>query len=204
MISGLEVDLLMSHLACADEDVPQNSQQLHAFCEVSEVIAHRQLSLANSAGIALGQDFAFDLTRPGLALYGGIPRPELEGIIRQVAYPEAAVLQIRELQPGDTVGYNARFTAEKPMRVATVSIGYADGFLRARGAACALQHEGHDLPVMGQVSMDMIVVDCSANANLKEGDFLSVLFDLPRESQRSGLSQYELLTTIGSRFEIRS
>jgi alanine racemase len=202
LVAALDIDVLMSHLACADEDTPRNAQQLQAFREVSSAIAHRQLSLANSAGIAIGQDYAFDLTRPGLALYGGVPRPELEGVIRQVAFPEAAVLQIRDLQPGDSIGYNARFTAETPVHVATVSIGYADGFLRARGPACALQHEGRDLPVLGQVSMDMIVVDCAAAPDVRESDFLSVPFDLPRESERSGLSQYELLTTLGSRFDV--
>jgi alanine racemase len=201
LVATLDVDILMSHLACADEDTPQNTRQLRSFSEVSASIAHRQRSLANSAGIALGQDYAFDLTRPGLALYGGIPRPELAGTIRQVAFPEAAILQVRDLHAGDAVGYNARFTAAKTMRVATVSIGYADGFLRARGAACALQHEGRELPVLGQVSMDMIVVDCTVAPDLRAGDFLSVPFDLPREAARSGLSQYELLTTIGSRFD---
>lgn len=202
LIASLDIDMLMSHLACADEDAPQNARQLQAFRDVSAGIAHRQRSLANSAGIALGQDYAFDLTRPGLALYGGVPRPELQGVIRQVAYPEAAILQVRDLQAGDGVGYNARFTATEPMRVATVSIGYADGFLRARGGACALQHGGREMPVLGQVSMDMIVVDCTAAPDLVAGDFLSVPFNLPREAGRSGLSQYELLTTIGSRFDV--
>ncbi|TIX50070.1 alanine racemase [Alteraurantiacibacter aquimixticola] len=200
-VAALEVDVLMSHLASADEDVLLNALQLERFSEVAPLISHKALSLANSAGIALGSDYAFDLTRPGLALYGGIPRPELEGVIRQVAFPEAAVIQRRRISAGDSVGYNALFTATREMEVATVSIGYADGFLRSRGPGTMLHFEGHPLPVIGRVSMDMIVVDCSTCETLREGDFLAIPFALPQVSAASGLSQYELLTTLGSRFD---
>ncbi|MGZ5792458.1 MAG: alanine racemase, partial [Croceibacterium sp.] len=130
LIARLEIDTLLSHLASADEDSPQNAAQRKRFEDVAPHIAHRRRSLANSAGIALGRDYAYNLTRPGLALYGGVPRPELTDAIHQVAHPQAAVLQLRDLSPGDSVGYNATFTAERPMRAATVSLGYADGFLR--------------------------------------------------------------------------
>ncbi|MDY7098369.1 MAG: alanine racemase, partial [Pseudomonadota bacterium] len=132
-IRQLKIDALMSHLASADEDLPSNKAQKDALASLSGSIAHKRMSLANSAGIALGSDFAFDLTRPGLALYGGVPRPELAGTIAQVAYPQAQIIQTRTLSAGDQVGYNAEFTATKTMRVGTVSIGYADGFLRSRG-----------------------------------------------------------------------
>lgn len=200
-IARLQVHTLMSHLASADEDSAKNDQQLAAFRDAIAAVPAREYSLANSAGIALGSDYAFDLTRPGLALYGGIPRPELAGQIRQVVFPEAAVMQIRELGPGDSVGYNARFVAGQNMRVATVSLGYADGFLRARGPGGVLLHQDCELPILGLVSMDMIVLDCSALPQLREGDFLQVPFDLPGVAEASGFSQYELLTTLGHRFE---
>ena len=199
-IAALEIDTLMSHLACADEDSAMNARQLEAFRQVSGQVHSRRRSFANSAGIVLGLEYHFDMTRPGLALYGGIPRPELARDIAQVAFPEAAVLQLRDLSAGQAIGYNATFTAPDTMRVATVSIGYADGFLRARGKGVALQHDGRELPILGRVSMDMVVVDCAAAPDLREGDFLSIPFDLPSISRACGLSQYELLTTLGNRF----
>ena len=199
-IAALEVDVLMSHLASADEYSPLNSTQLARFHEVCAAIPAQRRSLANSAGIALGSEFAFDLTRPGLSLYGGIPRGELASDIRQVAYPQAAIIQVRELVAGDSVGYNATFTASGSMRAGIVSLGYADGFLRARGPGGALHHGAARLPLLGKVSMDMIVVDLSAAPDLREGDWLDVPFDLPEVAQACGLSQYELLTTLGRRF----
>ncbi|WP_427966927.1 alanine racemase [Altererythrobacter sp.] len=196
----LEVDILMSHLACADEDVPMNAQQLARFHEVTPQIPHKKLSMANSAGIGLGTDYAFDLTRPGLSLYGGIARPELDGTIRQVAHPEAAILQIRDLQPGDSVGYNATFTAERRVRAGVVSLGYADGFLRCWNGG-ALVHAGQQLPLLGKVSMDMIVVDLTESPELSEGDWLTVPYWLPDAARQTSLSQYELLTVLGTRLK---
>jgi len=197
---GLDIEVLMSHLASADEDTGQNARQLAQFRKVRSAVHAAQYSLANSAGIALGKDYHFDLTRPGLSLYGGIARSELAGKIQQVVYPEAAVLQLRDLCAGDQVGYNAQFTADAAMRVATVSVGYADGFLRCWGNGGALQHGSQRLPVLGRVSMDMVMVDCTGAPELKEGDFLSIPYQLPAASRASGLSQYELLTLLGHRF----
>jgi alanine racemase len=199
-IAALEIDTLMSHLASADEDVEQNARQLALFEEAARQVPARRRSLANSAGIALGAGYAFDLTRPGLALYGGVPRPELANLIRQVAHPQAAVLQLRDLSPGDSVGYNATFTADRPIRAATVSLGYADGFLRCWSERGVLRQGEAVLPLLGRVSMDMVVVDCSATPDLREGDWLDVPYSLPEASGRCGLSQYELLTLLGRRF----
>lgn len=200
VLAALQVDVLLSHLASADEDSAQNMRQLALFCDAANAIPARRLSLANSAGIRLGPDFHLDLTRPGLSLYGGVPHADLAPHIAQVAFPEAAVLQVRDLAAGDSVGYNATWTAGRPTRVATVSIGYADGFLRSRGPGGVLEYQGRALPILGRVSMDMIVVDISGTS-IVEGDFLTVPFDLPAVAAQSGLSQYELLTTLGNRFD---
>ena len=200
LVAGLEIDTLMSHLASADEDVEQNARQLALFAQLARLVPARRRSLANSAGIALGTDYAFDLTRPGLALYGGVPRAELAGAIRQVAHPQAAVLQLRDLSPGDSVGYNATFTADRPLRAATVSLGYADGFLRCWSGRGALRRGDGVLPLLGRVSMDMVVVDCSAAPDLREGDWLDLPYHLPEAAERCDLSQYELLTLLGKRF----
>ena len=130
LIARLDIDLLMSHLACADEDVPFNEIQRQRWEQAKAQVQHRRSSLANSAGIALGAAYHGDLTRPGLSLYGGVPRAELAGELRQVAFPEAAIMQVRELEAGDSVGYNSTYTATAPQRVGVVSIGYADGYLR--------------------------------------------------------------------------
>ena len=201
LIGQLQVQTLMSHLASADEDSAQNEEQRTLFEQLNRQVPHQRLSLANSAGIGLGAAYAYDHTRPGLALYGGEPRAELAGHIRQVAHPQAAVIQLRDLSPGDRVGYNATWTAQRPTRAATVSLGYADGFLRCWSGHGALRHGGESLPLLGRVSMDMVVVDCTAAPELREGDWLDVPFDLPTAAQQCGLSQYELLTTLGDRFK---
>jgi alanine racemase len=201
LVARLEVQTLMSHLASADEDSAQNERQRRLFDELALHVEHRRRSLANSAGIALGAAYAYDLTRPGLALSGGVPRPELASEIRQVAHPQAAVLQLRDLSPGDSVGYNATFTAERAMRAATVSLGYADGFLRCWAGRGALRVGETQLPLLGRVSMDLVVVDCTAAPDLREGDWLDVPYNLPQAAERCGLSQYELLTTLGRRFQ---
>jgi alanine racemase len=198
-IAALDIDILLSHLASADEDSAMNARQLAAFAGAASSIAHRRASLANSAGIALGTDYAFDLTRPGIALYGGVPRGELASVIRPVAVVEAAILQCRSLGSGDSVGYNALFTAERPMQVGTVSLGYADGFLRLRGPGNALFSHGRRLPILGKVSMDMVVVDLTAAPDLAMGDWLTVPWDINDAAQQNILSPYELLTTIGLR-----
>ena len=200
LLAKLEIGTLMSHLASADEDVAQNNEQLCLFREAAAHLPAARRSLGNSAGIALGMDYAFDLTRPGLSLYGGIPRGELAQHIRQVAYPQAAILQLRELSAGDKIGYNATFTAPRAMTVATISIGYADGYLRCWSNAGLFRFGGHDLPVLGRVSMDMVVVDCTSAPMLREGDWVDLPYDLPARSEQSGLSQYELLTLLGERF----
>ena len=198
-VQALDVHTLLSHLACADEDVAMNAKQLAVFRDCLPAISHRHASLANSAGIALGGDYAFDLTRPGLALYGGVPRPELAGRIAQVAYPQAALIQTRTIGAGASVGYNATFTAPADMRIGVVSLGYADGILRSWAGAHFL-HGERKLPILGKVSMDMIVIDLAAAPELSDGDWVELPYHLPDAAQQTTLSQYELLTILGNRF----
>jgi alanine racemase len=199
LLDGLTIETLMSHLACADEDSALNERQRTVFAALADRTAAKRLSLANSAGIALGSGYAFDLTRPGLALYGGVPRAELSGI-RQVATPQAQVLQRRRVPAGGTVGYNATWTASVDTDVAILNIGYADGYWRGfsdRGAALV---GDASLPVIGRVSMDLVAIDCTG-ADVAEGDWVSFDFALPQASAASGMSQYELLTGLGARFD---
>jgi alanine racemase len=177
--------------------------QLERFRAVAAGVPAKRYSLANSAGICLGRDYSFDLVRPGLSLYGGIPRREAEGNIRQVARVEAQIVQRRTIRAGETCGYGATFTAPADTEAAILNIGYADGYLRgfsSHGVAFAGEYA---LPVIGRVSMDLIAIDCDAAPQLKEGEWVEIDYDLPGASKQSGLSQYELLTTLGSRFERR-
>ena len=201
LLDGLQIETLMSHLACADEDVPMNAAQRQAFSEMAARVKAKRRSLANSAGICLGRDYAFDLTRPGLALYGGVPRREAEGHIRQVARVEAQIVQRRRIEAGDSVGYNATFTADRPHELAIVNIGYGDGYLRGfSGTGRALIGDGF-APVVGRVSMDLTAICVDDAPLLKAGDWIELDYDLPRASAQSGLTQYELLTTLSARFE---
>jgi alanine racemase len=201
LLDGLEIDTLMSHLASADEDSPSNERQLDAFAQVAARVPARRRSLANSAGICLGRDYAFDLTRPGIALYGGVPRGEAEGRISPVVRVEAQVAQRRRVERGDSVGYNATWTAGAPTELAILNIGYADGYLRAFSGTGRARSGGHLLPVVGRVSMDLTAVRVDDAPQVGEGDWLELDYDLPAASAQSGLSQYELLTTLGSRHE---
>ncbi|MFL6738367.1 MAG: alanine racemase [Sphingomicrobium sp.] len=201
LVDGLEVHTLHSHLACADEDSAMNQVQRDRFAAVAATLKARRYALANSAGICLGRAYSFDLVRPGLALYGGVPRDEAIGHIAQVAFPEAEVVQRRIIRVGETCGYGATWTAQSNTEAAIVNIGYADGYLRCfagRGAASA---GGKPLPLIGRVSMDLVALDASAAPELAEGDWVTLDYDLPSAAEATGLSQYELLTGLSDRLE---
>ena len=200
LLDGLQIETLLSHLACADEDVPMNARQQAAFAGLKGQTGARRMSLANSAGIGLGADYRFDLTRPGLALYGGVPRPDMAQHLRQVAWPEAQILQRRHVPAGETVGYNATWTAPADTEVAILNLGYADGYRRALSGLGAAVVDGVKLPVLGRVSMDLLAINVTARADLAEGDWLSMDYDLAAASAASGVSQYELLTGLAQRF----
>jgi alanine racemase len=200
-VARLEVDVLHSHLASAEDDTPLNGVQLARWNAARQQVQHRRASLANSAGIVLGKAYHGDLTRPGLSLYGGVPCAALASHIRPVAWPEAAIMQVRELTAGDSVGYNATFVAPAPMRVGVIALGYADGYLRCWSAGRGTLRSGErKLPVLGRVSMDMTVIDLAAAPDLREGDWVAADYALADAAAASGLSQYELLTLLGGRF----
>ncbi len=198
-LDGMSIDTLMSHLSSADEDVPANEAQRAAFAALVGKTVAKRMSLANSAGICLGEGYAFDLTRPGIALYGGTPRCEAKGHIQQVAFPQAQILQRRRIEAGESVGYNGTFVAGRQMEIATINLGYADGYLRGfsgRGSA-----EGGRVPVIGRISMDLTALCVDEMPELGEGDWVTLDYATLTASEQSGLSQYEVLTGLGARFE---
>ena len=180
-----------------------NGMQLERFRAVASAVPARRYSIANSAGIGLGRDYSFDLVRPGISIYGGVQRPEFEDNIRQVHRVEAQVVQRRIIPEGESCGYGATFVAREDTEAAILNIGYADGYLRGFSSHGSAFSGEYALPVLGRVSMDLIAVGCDAVPGLREGDWVEIDYDLPSASKQSGLSQYELLTTLGARFERR-
>ena len=207
LLDGLAIDTLMTHMACADDPGhPMNARQRESFAAVADAVPAKRRSLANSAAVCLGADYAFDLTRPGLALYGGLPGPDdpdQQAGLQQVAHLEAQILSVRTVPAGETVGYDATWRADRDERVAVINLGYGDGYLRGfSGATGAVRHGDVPLDIVGRVSMDLVAVRLG-DAEAEEGGWLYVDYDLPEAAARSGLSQYELLTGLGSRFERR-
>lgn len=200
VLAALDIDVLLSHLVAAEDDTPLNERQRAGWQAALGQVRHARASLANSAGIALGSSYHGDLTRPGIALYGGVPRGEMAPVLRQVVRPEAAILQVREVAAGETIGYNATYTAPAPMRVGTIALGYADGYLRCWSGKGRFSAGGQALPVLGRVSMDLTVIDLSRAPGVGEGDWVVADYALPQAAAATGLSQYELLTLLGRRF----
>lgn len=204
VFDGLNLQLVMSHLACADTpDNPANAMQRNRFVEMAAGFPGVPRSLAASSGIFLGPEYHFELIRPGAALYGIAPS-EGNRALNPVVSLDARIVQIRTLQPGDRVGYGLGWEASKPTRIATLGIGYADGFFRAQAGQAAVWAGQTRLAVIGRVSMDSISVDLSdAPADLKPGDVLSVLGpeqDVDALARSAGTIGYEVLTSLGGRF----
>jgi alanine racemase len=204
-LEGLTVDVLLSHLASADDpESPQNAAQLAAFQARSAGLPRRRLSLANSAGVLLGADYAFDLVRPGLGLYGGAPVAGRDVGLQPVARLAAQVLQLNDLPAGASVGYNATWTAARPSRIATLGVGYADGYVRAHSNRGRVLVGETLCPVVGRVSMDLTTVDVTDCPDVRLGDWATLIGDeltLEAVAGRAGLAQYELLTGLGPRAE---
>ena len=198
------IETLHSHLACADEHTPMNAMQLERFRAVAAAVPAKRYAFANSAGIGLGKDYSFDLVRPGISIYGGVQRPEFEGPYLQVARVEAQIVQRRLIPRGRELRLRQRPSLRRrtlKRRFSTLAMRTAIcvDFPRA-GSAFAGEFS---LPVLGRVSMDLIAVERCFIPGLSEGDWVEIDYDLPSASSQSGLSQYELLTTLGSRFERR-
>lgn len=190
-------ELLMSHLACADEpDHPMNAAQLEAFVAMTEGTGVPR-SLSATGGILLGPQYHFDLTRPGIGLYGGLP---FEQAARAVTL-SLPVVQIRDLAAGETAGYACSWTAEAPARIATVSGGYADGLIRSLSNTAVLWHGDEPCPLVGRVSMDLITVDITHLA--EDPRSLDILGQHQTVDDLAGAGStigYEILTSLGPRY----
>ena len=192
--------LVMSHLACADDpDHPMNAQQLAQFHLMTDGIAVPR-SLAATGGILLGPDYHFDITRPGIGLYGGAPFAEA----RAVAHLDLPVVQIRNVEAGETVGYFNSWTAQRDSRIATLAAGYADGILRALSGSVTLWHGDQPCPLVGRVSMDLLTVDVTDLGETPHTlSLLSATQTVDDLAALAGTIGYEILTSLGPRYQRR-
>mgnify|MGYP001611141556 CR=1 FL=1 len=209
-LAGLDLRLVISHLAAAEEpENPSNERQRATFERLRAKLPKAKASFANSSGVFLGAPFHFDLLRPGAALYGVAPRATEANPMAPVVRLSARVLRVATLEAGTAIGYNGRFVTTAPTRVATVSVGYADGFLRSLAGKAHAGFAGRKLPIVGAVSMDMITVDVSAlpEGALAEGDFIDVIGgdadDVDTLARAAGTIGYEILTSLGARYQRR-
>jgi alanine racemase len=209
-LDGIRPLLAMSHLACADEPAhPINALQCERFRSSLAALRTRfpglPGSLANSSGIFLGSAFHHQLARPGAALYGINPQPGAANPLRQPVSLAARIVQTRTVQAGDIVGYGAHFTAAGPTQIATISIGYADGWLRSLSGRGHAFIDGVRVPFVGNVSMDSITLDVTGipPARVAPGrpvELLGAHQSVDAVAREAGTIGYEVLTRLGSRF----
>ncbi|MBL6945882.1 MAG: alanine racemase [Rhodospirillales bacterium] len=205
-LDGISVSSLMSHLACADEpEHPLNRKQLADFQTALSVFPAARHSFANSSGIFLGPDFHFDLARPGVALYGANPTPGQSNPMTQVVRLQGKILQVRDVDTPQTVGYGASHHVTGPTRVATVAVGYADGFLRSSGNSGVGYVGDVQAPMVGRVSMDLITLDVSSVPESQSApgclvDLIGPNNPVDAVAETAGTIGYEILTSLGKRY----
>ena len=199
--------LAMSHFISAeDRSSPRAKMQIERFQQARAALPPMPASLCNSSGMFLDEAPFLDLCRPGYALYGGNPTPGAENPMRRVVELHAAVLQVRDVEAGETAGYNARWTAPSRRRLATLNLGYADGFPRSGAEAppgVQVFAGGKFCPVVGRISMDLSIIDISDAGPLQRGDRVEILgphISVDELAKRSGAIGYEILTRLGPRF----
>jgi alanine racemase len=205
----LNVRLVMSHLACADElGHPKNHEQLDRFEAIHQRFARIPGSLCSSGGCFLGSEFMFDWVRPGIAMYGGNPLKDGPNPMYSVAELAAPLLQIRAIDSGESVGYGATYVASGPRRLGIVAVGYADGLIRALGNRGHGVIAGVKCPIVGRVSMDLATLDVSAVpiASLASGtpvEFIGPHQPVDDLAKAAGTVAYEIFTRLGPRVERR-
>ncbi len=212
-LNSFKLDLVMSHLACGDDPAnPMNEMQRQKFDHMRAMLPEAPASLANSPGTFLGDEFAYDIVRPGIALYGGNPFATRGNPMSPVVHLYAQVLQVRELNEGETVGYGATWKARKRSRVGVLGIGYRDGILRslswpANDGPAQVFIAGHFVPIIGRISMDLITIDLTEIPADKAvvGQKVEIMGDnitIDDMAKWAGTIPYEIITSLGSRYAL--
>ena len=205
------ITLVMSHLACAESlNHPLNAKQVATFREIASNFSGVPASLSNSSGVYLGPQFQFDMVRPGAALYGINPTPEADNPMQGVVDLKARIVQLRNVERGDSVGYGGTWTARRPTKLAIVSTGYADGYFRAasandgtRGAEVVVA--GKRCPVAGRISMDLMAIDITdlPDKTARRGHMVTLIGEgitVDELAHHFGTIGYEVLTSLGRRY----
>ena len=204
-LSGFTTSLIISHLACANEPAhPMNIEQLDRFRAALRKLPKTHASLAASSGIFLGADFHFDMVRAGAALYGINPSPGRPNPMKQVVQLKAKILQVRDVDRGESVGYGAAHRMDRPGRIATIAMGYADGWLRSSGHRGTARIAGKPAPVIGQISMDLVTLDVTGidPEAVRPGayaDLLDERYGVDDAALAAQTIGYEILTSLGRR-----
>ena len=205
LLAGVQIDYLMSHLSCADMPAhPLNAQQHAAFNRLRDLFPGVPASLANTAGALLGAEYRYDLVRPGIGLYGGSPAGTGGSPFQDAVQLYAKILQLRDVDSTDYVGYGATYRPGGPARIAVAGIGYADGYMRALGNSGFGAIGGHHAPCVGRVSMDLCAFDASGVPGelcAPGGEIELIGPNVPMENAAAaaGTINYEILTRLGSR-----
>lgn len=205
-LEGLDIGNIISHLACADEpNHKKNAEQLDAFRKARKLLPMGKACFANSSGIFLGPDYHFDLARPGVALYGINPTPGVPNPMADSVRLQGKILQIRGVDYPETVGYGATHRFEGAGRIATVAVGYADGYLRSLSSRGLAYIGNHPAPLVGRVSMDLITLDVTEVPERlsRPGDLVDLIgpHNPPDAvAERAGTIGYEILTSLGARY----
>lgn len=197
-------ELVISHLACADQpDHPMNARQLRAFQKIASLFPESKKSFSSTGGIYLGEDYQFDLVRPGIGLYGGGPAYPTDIKPTPALRLEATVISVFEAGPDESSGYGATFTAKRPTRLATLALGYADGYLRSASNYGFAILQDTPCPIVGRVSMDLVTIDVSdVEGDVSPGthaEFIGPKAGLEIQAQALGTIGYELTTRLGGR-----
>ncbi|MEM1286802.1 MAG: alanine racemase [Pseudomonadota bacterium] len=211
-LTATNCQLVMTHLACADTpEHPLNAHQVELFEQVKKLFPNTRASFANSAGTLLGQPYKSDLSRPGIALYGGASAPVDPNPIRPVVTLEARIMQVRRAHAGETVGYGAAETLKADARLAILGAGYADGFHRLSGSSDgrpggSVKLNGASAPLVGRVSMDLMAADISAPVfdEVQAGDLATLINEAWTVDNAAAAMEtigYEVLTSLGRRYQ---
>ncbi|SMH35877.1 alanine racemase [Azospirillum agricola] len=205
-LQGVDVQLWMTHLACADEfDQPMSAQQHLRFQDALARLPRALASFANSSGIFHGKPFHFDLARPGCALYGVNPTPHRANPMAGTVRLDARVLQLRSVDSPMTVGYGAAHRVEGAAKIATIAVGYADGYLRSLSGRGHVHVDGVPAPIVGRISMDLITVDVSGlpDGAVRPGGLVELIGPnrpVDTVAAEAGTIGYEVLTSLGRRY----
>lgn len=209
LLDGIDVQMIMSHFACANEDERSlTQQQADKFDAITAHFPKAKKSLSNSSGLFADKAYHYNLARPGYALYGGNPTPHLKNPVKSVINLKAKILQVREVKAGESIGYDASHTFRKDTRTATIALGYADGFLRSHSThgdkPAKLYYNNTACEVVGRVSMDLVTIDIGNMGGPNQGDWLEVLG--PNQGVddlacAAGTIGYEILTSLGTRYK---